>query len=321
MTRRRQPPLAPRPFALALALGTLAAAACGGSGLESTPTPAPTADAIVAPGSAVIKLAGNLQFVEGPIWVPRDGGYLLFSDIPPSTIYRFTSSGLSAWRQPSSKANGNTLDRNGALLTAEHESRQVSITAASGTVTTLVDRHAGKRLNSPNDVAVRSDGSVWFTDPDYGLEGRPKEQAGNYVYRLVPETGALTAVVTDFDEPNGICFSPDGRRLYVADSGGPHHIRAFDVDGAGTLSGGGVFAVIDRGVPDGIRTDEKGRLYSSSGDGVQVFDAQGKLLTRILVPEEAANLTFGGSDYKTLFITARTSLYSVLLTTAGADRR
>jgi gluconolactonase len=158
---------------------------------------------------------------------------------------------------------------------------------------------------------VKSDGTIWFTDPDYGLAGRPKEQQGNYVYRFDPATRQIAAVVKDFDKPNGLCFSPDESKLYVADSGRPHHIRVFDVQPNGTLSKGRVFVVIDKGGPDGIRSDSDGRIWSSSGDGAQVFSPEGKLLVRVLLPESAANLAFGGKGGHTLYLTARKSLYAV----------
>jgi gluconolactonase len=174
-----------------------------------------------------------------------------------------------------------------------------------------VDRVDGNALSSPNDVVVKSDGTLWFTDPPYGLDDRAQETTGNYVYRFDPATSTATAVVTDMDRPNGLCFSPDERTLYVADSGAEtRHIREFTVDGA-ALSGGNVLVTLDQGAPDGIRCDERGNIWSSSGDGAQVFSPAGNLIVRILLPESAANLAFGGADGKTVFFTARTSLYSV----------
>jgi gluconolactonase len=174
-----------------------------------------------------------------------------------------------------------------------------------------VDSFEGKKLNSPNDVAIHPDGSIWFTDPDYGLAGRPKEQEGNYVYRYDEKTKQLTAVVRDFDKPNGLCFSPGGKLLYIADSGKPRHIRVFPVLAGGKLGEGRVFATIDKGGPDGIRCDTRGNVWSSSGDGAQVFSPSGALLVRILLPESAANLAFGGPKGQTLYLTARKSLYAV----------
>ena len=261
-------------------------------------------------GAKVERLATGLQFVEGPQWMP--GGFLVFSDIPADELKRWDAKGgLQTFRKPSQQANGNTLDREGRLVTAEHGGRRVSRTEKDGTVVTVVDSFEGKKLSSPNDVVVKSDGTIWFTDPDYGLAGRPKETPGNYVYRFDPKSKSLTAIAKDFDKPNGLCFSPNESKLYVADSGKPHHIRVFNVARDGSVTGGDVFAVIDKGGPDGIRCDKAGRVWSSSGDGAQVFSADGKLLVRILLPESAANLAFGGPKGKTLYLTARKSLYSV----------
>lgn len=264
------------------------------------------------PDARVERLATDLQFTEGPAWIQAGGGYLVFSDIPADELKRWDpGKGVSTFRKPSHNANGNTVDAQGRLLTAEHGAHRVSRTEKNGEVVSLAETFEGKNLNSPNDVVVRSDGSIWFTDPDYGLAGRTKEQAGNYVYRLDPQSKSLTAVVKDFVQPNGLCFSPDESKLYVADSGKPRHIRVFRVDRQGGVSGGEVFATIDKGGPDGIRCDAEGRVWSSSGDGAQVFSPEGKLLVRILLPESAANLTFGGPDGQRLFLTARKSLYAV----------
>lgn len=257
----------------------------------------------------VQRLATDLQFIEGPVWMPQ--GYLVFSDIPANELKRWDATGgVQTFRKPSNNTNGNTLDRERRLISAEHGGR-VSRTETSGKVTNLVESFEGKRLNSPNDAVVKSDGTIWFTDPDYGLAGRAKEQLGNYVYRFDPTSRAIAAVVKNFDKPNGLCFSPDESKLYIADSGKPHHIRVFDVQPNGTLTNGRIFVVIDKGGPDGIRADEAGRIWSSSGDGAQVFSADGRLLARILLPEAAANLAFGGKGGHTLFLTARKSLYAV----------
>jgi gluconolactonase len=223
-------------------------------------------------------------------------------------------------RSPSHNANGNHLDRQGRLLTCEHGSRRVTRTDLStGKVTVLAERYAGKKLNSPNDIVEREDGTLWFTDPPYGLrkgtEG--KEQEKNRVYRLDPKTGTVTAVSEDFDRPNGLCFSPDGRRLYVADSGTPRLVRAYDVTTEGKLTNGRIHCKIDEGTPDGIRCDADGRLYVTAGDGVRVFAPDGSAVGLIPVPEKPANCTFGGADGRTLFITARKSLYAVELKVKG----
>jgi len=275
---------------------------------------------IVPPDAKLEKLATGMKFTEGPVWLAQDGGYLVFSDIPANELKKWTpTSGLTTFRSPSQNANGNTVDREGRLITCEHSGRRVSILEADRALETLVDRHDGKKFNSPNDAVVKSDGTVWFTDPPYGLpRSETKEQGGNFVFRFDPKTKSTSIVVKDFDMPNGLCFSPDEKKLYVADSGKPHHIRAFEVQPNGTLTGGGVFCQIDQGVPDGIRCDEAGRVYSSAGDGVQIFGPDGKLIAKILVPESPANLCFGGNDGKTLFITARTSLYAIPVLIKGA---
>ncbi len=261
----------------------------------------------------VEKLAGDMKFIEGPQWIPADGGYLVFSDIPSNELKKWTKAGgLTTFRQPSQNANGNTLDLQGRLLSAEHSGRRVSVTEKDGTIKTLVSQFEGRKFNSPNDVVVKSDGSVWFTDPDYGLQNKAaKEQPGNFVFRFDPASGKTTAVARDFDKPNGLCFSPDEKKLYIADSGKPRHIRVFAVQPDGTLAQGKVFCTIDKGAPDGIRCDTEGRLWSSAGDGVQIFALDGALIGKILTPESPANLCFGGPDLKTLYITARKSLYSI----------
>jgi gluconolactonase len=275
---------------------------------------------IVPPDAKLTKLAGNLQFTEGPVWRAENGGYLVFSDIPANELKRWTpKSGLTTFRQPSQNANGNTLDRAGRLVTCEHSGRRVSVQEKDGAVHTLVDRCDGRKFNSPNDVVVKSDGTVWFTDPPYGLpKGETREQDGNYIFRFDPRTKTTTAVAKDFDMPNGLCFSPDEKKLYIADSGQPRHLRVFDVQPDGTLTGGTVFCQIDQGGPDGIRCDASGRIFSSAGDGIHIFSPAGKLIGKILVPEGPANLCFGGTDGNTLFITARTSLYSIPLLVTGA---
>ena len=269
----------------------------------------------------VQKLAGGMIFVEGPVWVnERGGGYLLFSDLRASEIKRWDAAGgLKTFRKPSNDTNGNTLDREGRLISAEHIGR-VSRTEKDGTVKTLVSAFEGKWLSSPNDLVVKSDGTVWFTDPDYGLGTRAKETAGNFVYRYDPATRKLTAVIRTGDKPNGLCFSPGERILYVADSGAPRHIRSFAVQANGTVTGEKVFARVDKGLPDGIRCDTAGRVWSSSGDGVQVFSPNGELIARILLPETAANVAFGGANGRTLFMTATTSLYSVETLARSAAR-
>ncbi len=279
----------------------------------------------VATDAKVAKLAGDMGFIEGPVWL-KTSRELVFSDIPNDELKKWTESGgVATFRKPSRNANGNTLDAAGRLLSCEHSGRRVAILEKDGTLKTVVDSFEGKKLNSPNDVVIHADGTIWFTDPEYGLKTNPqtkqkedKQQPGNYVYRHDPKTGRTTAVEKDFVQPNGLAFSPNGKILYVADSGTPKHIRAFDVAADGTVANGRVFCAIDKGGPDGIRVDKEGRVWSSAGDGVHVFAADGRRLGKILVPEGPANLCFGGTDGKTLFITARKSLYAVPVLTTGA---
>ncbi|MEO6436713.1 MAG: SMP-30/gluconolactonase/LRE family protein [Tepidisphaeraceae bacterium] len=278
---------------------------------------------LIAPGAKVEKLASGMKFTEGPVWTTSDKGYLVFSDIPSNELKRWDAkNGLITFRADSHNTNGNTRDREGRLISCEHSARRVTRTGKDGTVTVLADKFNGKKFNSPNDPVVKSDGSIWFTDPTYGTpKGEAKEMDGRYVYRLDPESKHVTRVADGLDQPNGLCFSPDEKTLYVADSGKPHHIRAFNVKDDETLSNGDVFCTIDTGAPDGIRCGEHGNVWSSAGDGVQVFSPEGKLLEKIPVPETPANLCFGGPDGKTLFITARTSLYSIPTNVRGTNNK
>lgn len=261
---------------------------------------------------SVRKLADGMKFVEGPTWTNAEGGYLIFSDIPADRLYRWSEkNGRGIFREPSHNSNGNTRDGEGRLITCEHGSRRVTRTEKDGAITVLAEAFEGKRLNSPNDVVVKSDGTICFTDPTYGINRKQQEQPGQFVFRLDPRTKELTAVAKDFEQPNGLCFSPDEKRLYIADSGSAHHVRAFDVTPENTLANGRIFCLIDKGVPDGMRCDERGNLWSSAGDGVQVFAPDGKLILKLPVPESPANLAFGGADRHTLFITAKTSLYAI----------
>jgi gluconolactonase len=279
-------------------------------------------DEIVPKEAKVEKLAGDMKFLEGPVWVPADGGYLIFSDIPSNQLKKWTAKdGVTTFRDPSNNTNGNFLTREGQLVSCEHTGRRVSITQKDGKVETLVDSFEGKKLNSPNDLAIDAAGVIYFTDPPYGLpKDQQKEQEKNRVYRFDPKSKQLTSAADDFDMPNGICFSPDEKKVYIADSGKPRHVRVFDVNADGTLANGKVFCKIDKGAPDGIRCDAAGRFYSSADHSIQVFATDGKLIGKILCPETPANLCFGGVDRKTLFITAQKSLYSIKLNVAGAQK-
>lgn len=278
------------------------------------------------------KLADGCIWAEGPVWF-ADGGYLLWSDIPNNRMLRWTAeSGVSVFRADSNNSNGNTRDRQGRLITCEHLTRRVTRTEPDGSITVIADKHKGKRLNSPNDVVVKSDDSIWFTDPSYGIltefEGSrsEQEQGGCYVYRVDPRTGEISTVVEDFVKPNGLAFSPDEKILYVADSAAshdpnaPHHIRAFDVVDGKKLTNSRVFCDIKGGsIPDGFRVDVNGNVWTSA-DGVECYAPDGTLLGRIRVPEIVANVTFGGKRRNRLFITATTSLYAVYVNTTGVQR-
>ena len=283
-------------------------------------------------GSAQLEeLDSSCRWAEGPVWFD-DMRCLLWSDIPNQRMMRWVpDGGVSVFRSPSNFSNGNTRDRQGRLVSCEHGPRRVTRTEPDGSITILADSFEGKRLNSPNDVVVRSDGTIWFTDPTYGIlsdyEGYKSdpEQSRRNVYRLDPDSGELTAVVGDFLQPNGLAFSVDETRLYIADSGASHdpaaprHIRVFDVVDGRTLTNGRVFCSIDTGIPDGIRVDNQGNLWSSAGDGVHCFSPDATLLGKIKVPQTVANLTFGGPRRNRLFITATRSVYAIYLTTNGAQ--
>ena len=278
----------------------------------------PAAASLVDAEAKVTKLGGEMKFTEGPVWIPAKG-LLIFSDIPNSRLMQWQEGkGVSEYG-PSRNANGNTLDREGRLVTCQHSGRHVSRVEKDGTEKVLAETFEEKKFSSPNDVVVKKDGTVWFTDPHYGLPaGQPKEQAVNRVYRLDPDSGKVTAVSTLFEMPNGLAFSPDEKTLYIADSGKPQRVGAFPVQPDNTLGEPKFWLT---GGADGIRTDEQGNLYTTAADGVRIYNPEGRQLALIKLPEQPANCTFGGKDYRTLFITARTSLYAVPVKVAGADRR
>lgn len=277
------------------------------------------------------QVATGMAFCEGTHWVEK-GQYLVWSDIPNNRMMRWSESdGASVFREPCGNTNGHTTDLEGRILSCETSGRRVSRTELDGSVVTLADRYRGGRLTSPNDIVVKSDGSVWFTDPDYGAlhpelgHGKGPEQDRNRVYKMVPETGDLTALSEDFDKPNGIAFSPDESVVYIGDTGRTHgefrahRVMAFDVNGD-QLSNPRVFADVDPWVPDGMRVDASGNLFVSAGDGIQCFNPSGELIGKIKTPEVAANCSFGMSDRQTLFIAATSSVWSIELNTAGAIR-
>jgi gluconolactonase len=278
-------------------------------------------------GNAPVKrLATGFDWVEGPVWF-GDLQCLLFSDIPNNRILRWTADGVTTFRQPSNYSNGHTRDRQGRLVSCEHGLRRVTRTEWDGTIAVIADGYHGKPLNSPNDVVVAKDGSIWFTDPHYGImsdyEGfRSPQELPCSVYR-VDAAGKIEAMITDMACPNGLAFSPDESRLYVADTGrmfqgDPQHIMVFDMVGGGPVNGR-VFHTIDPGCADGIRVDTDGNLWSSAADGVHCIGPDGRRLGRILVPELVSNLCFGGRAKHVLYITARTSIYCITLNRTGVQ--
>ena len=287
--------------------------------------------------AAVERIYTGSRWAEGPVWF-GDGRYLLWSDIPNNRILRWTeeTGKVSVFREPSNNSNGNTRDKQGRLITCEHGARRVTRTEHDGTVTVLIDRFQGKRLNAPNDAVVHSDGAVWFTDPGYGIlmnyEGHkaPFELETN-VYRLDPESGEATVLTGEVRKPNGLCFSPDEKKLYIADTGASHtpghprHIRVYDVVGGDRLANGRMFADMAPGLADGIRCDIDGNLWASAGwvgegfDGVHIFAPDGTLIGKIHLPEICSNLCFGGVKRNRLFMTGSQSLYSVYVETQGAQ--
>lgn len=264
----------------------------------------------VSAGATVEVVAKGLQFTEGPC--AMTDGSLVFSDIPANKMYRWQNGKLTVFREPSHNANGHTLDPQGRLVSCEHGARRVERQEKDGTMTVLADNWAGKKLNSPNDVAVRKDGAVFFTDPPYGIQPSQAELEFNGVYAIVD--GKLKLLDKSFDRPNGLVFSPDEKHLYVADTS-KGHIRKFGVAKDGSLTGGlDAWAITPN--PDGLRVDSEGRVWSASSDGVNVISPEGKVLEVIKFPEQPANLTFG-RDGKTLYVTARTGVYSVKVRVKG----
>lgn len=290
-------------------------------------------EACFVPHARVERLWTGARWSEGPAWFAA-GRFLLWSDIPNNRMLRFdeTSNAVSAFREPSNNSNGNAVDNFGRLVTCEHLTRRVTRTEFDGRVTVLADRFDGKRLNSPNDVTVKSDGSVWFTDPDYGIghdyEGdyADPEYGSRNVFRVDPDDGRVEVVSDTFERPNGLAFSPDERYLYVSDTGvthnkaGPRHIRRLKVgpDGRG-VGEDMVFAECDNGLFDGFRVDTNGLLWCSARDGVHVYAADGTRIGKVRIPEMVANLTFGGAKRNRLFICGTTSLYAAYVVANGAS--
>ena len=275
-------------------------------------------------------LAEGFRWIEGPVWM-GDWNCLLFQDLPRDRTMRWSEAGgLEVFRAPSNYGNGQTRDRQGRLLSCSHRGRCVYRTEHDGRITTLVERYEGRRLNAPNDIVCRSDGTIWFTDPVYGIStdyegGRQVSEQRPRVYRFDPPTGRLDVASEDFDGPNGLAFSPDETRLYIAETGDQtrpdpkQFIRAYDVDADGRLTGGDVFHKIEPGYADGFRVDEDGNLWSSAADGVHCIDASGKLLGKILIPHPVSNLCFGGAAKNRLFIGGSHTLFSIFLNRRGVQ--
>ncbi len=291
----------------------------------------PRFNACLVGHARVERLWSGARWSEGPAWF-GGGRYLVWSDIPNNRMMRYdeTDGSVSVFRNPSNNSNGNSVDGQGRLVSCEHLLRRVTRTEHNGSITVIADRHEGKRFNSPNDVVVKSDGSIWFTDPPYGIlidyEGgtAASEIGNNNVYRVDGTTGKVTIVSDDFDKPNGLAFSPDEKYLYVADTGashtagGPKHIRRLEVSADGrTLGKSKIFADCTNGMFDGFRLDRDGRIWTSAGDGVHCYLPDGTLIGKILIPELVANVTFGGAKLNRLFICGTTSLYSMYLAING----
>jgi gluconolactonase len=287
--------------------------------------------------AAVERLYTGTRWAEGPVWF-GDGRYLLFSDIPNNRMLRWLedTGEVSVFRSPSNYSNGNFRDRQGRLLTCEHDSRRLTRTEYDGSITVLMDGYQGKKLNAPNDLAVHSDGAIWFTDPGYGIMSNYEGHKATFevpanVYRLDPKTRDASVVATDMDKPNGICFSPDEKLLYIVDTGvpkhpnDPHQIRVYDVVDGTRLKNGRMFVNMAPGSSDGIRCDVDGNVWSAAGwaaenyNGVHVFAPDGTLIGKIHLPETCANLCFGGAKKNRLFMAASQSLYAVYVGTEGAQ--
>lgn len=277
------------------------------------------------------ELGGGFRWIEGPVWM-GDANCLLFQDLPRNRTMRWSEDhGFSIYRAPSDYANGQTRDREGRLIACSHHGRCLYRTEPDGRVTKLVGHHAGKRLNAPNDVVVKSDGSIWFSDPLYGLMtdyegGRQSSEQPPALHRFDPATGDIAVVADDFDGPNGLAFSPDEKRLYVAETGDQsqpaprRYIRVFDVGADGkTLHGGDMFHKVNPGYADGFRVDEDGNLWSSAADGVHCIAPDGTLLGKIRIPYRVSNVTFGEINKNRLFIGGSHTLYAIFLNTRGAQ--
>jgi gluconolactonase len=289
----------------------------------------PRFNSFVLPNAPLETLAEGFRWCEGPVWF-GDRAELLFSDLPNDRVMRWSEgAGLSTYRDHVGFENGHARDRQGRLLSCSHRLRRIARTELDGSVTTLVESYRGKRLNSPNDIVCKSDGTIWFSDPPYGIQtdyegGKQESELPANLYRFDPRDGSLTVAADDFDGPNGLCFSPDERRLYVAETGlqfaenPTRHIRVFDVAEDGRLSKPRVFHTVEPGMADGFRCDEEGNLWSSAGDGVHVIDPGGDLLGKIRTPATVSNLAFGGRNLSRLFLCVSHSLMAIYVNRRGA---
>jgi gluconolactonase len=292
----------------------------------------PRFESCVLPNAPLEKLGDGFRWLEGPVWF-ADMQCLLVSDIPNNRIMRWTATGgVSVFREPSQFANGHTRDRQGRLIGCSHRDRCITRTEWDGTVTTLAGRYQGKRLNSPNDIVVKSDGTIWFSDPTFGITrdyegGKQESELPPYLYRFDPRDGSLAVVADDFDGPNGLCFSPDEKLLYVAESGTPfarehnQYIRVFDVSDDGAhLGNARIFHKVEPGMADGFRCDEDGNIWTSAADGVHCIAPGGTLLGKLKVPFIVSNLTFGGRNRSRLFICGSQTLFAQYVNRRGAER-
>lgn len=277
------------------------------------------------PGASVELVASGFRFTEGPVWIAEEN-CLLFSDIPADRILKWGPSGrVEVFRQPSGNSNGLTRDREGRLVACEQGNRRVGRTEMDGTITVLADKYQDGKLNSPNDVVVKSDGGIYFTDPPYGIRQDQRELPIQGVYYIPPGGNEVTLVAEDFEMPNGLAFSPDERKLYIDDSSPKrHHIRAFDIEADGGLCNGRIFQGMrsrKSGDPDGMKVDVSGNIYCAGAGGVWVFDPQGRHLGTIDTPETPSNCAWGDEDRQSLYITARTSVYKARMKVPGIGLR
>ncbi|EDX86466.1 SMP-30/Gluconolaconase/LRE-like region superfamily [Synechococcus sp. PCC 7335] len=284
---------------------------------------------LISSEALLVQLDGDSRHAEGPVYIPSDGS-VVWSDVKGDRMLRWHDGSVSVFREPSHFQNGNALDLEGRIVACSHGDRAIVRQAKEGQWRVLVDRYQGKRLNSPNDLVVKSDGTLWFTDPPFGLTqpeegcGGQQEQSGSFVFRFDPGTGEINAVITDMERPNGLAFSPDETLLYVSDTSAVerpqmcHDIRVYDIINGRKAANMRMFAVVKPGQPDGFCVDAKGNIFTSSQDSVQIYSPAGELLGKIPIPEVCTNVTFGGVNRDHLFITTSHSLYRIKTKTRGA---